>query len=652
MALGPGGVGRPWPGWPAVVLLGAAVAVAALYGGALGHPLVFDDRPLLSEEILTAYARSVFTFHLRWFPYASFGWTHALAGPDWWWYRAGNLAAHLAAMLAAYSLAWRFNAALAGPELPAAALTRLRVAAALGAALFALHPVAVYAVAYLVQRSILFATLFGLLMLLALLQGLERRSRGLLALSAALYLLSVFSKEHAVMLPAVAVLMVWALRDRAAGFARPLALSFAAYGVIGLLVVLRSRGILGDPYEPYAMMLLEALGMRYPGFDIENAYPLSVMTQAWLFFRYWLLWLVPDPGWMAIDLRPPFAGSLASLPYLAALVAFIAFGFAGAALLRRGGRYAAAGLAVLGVWLLFLPELSAIRIQEPFVLYRSYLWMSLLPLGLAALARGAERGLPWLLAAAVLAAAGLAGASANRLGTFADEAVLWGDAIAKTDPAMLGAARQYYNRGAAYLEQGRGADALRDFDRALELEPRLADARVNRGGLLHAMGRNAEALAEMEAAIRLAPRFQEAYINRAVILFSLGRQAEALADLDRVLERNPSSVKALANRCGMHLMQSRPDAAEADCSRALELAPRNYRARVNRGEARLGAGRHVQAAADFEAAARAAPGRARPLVGLAQARLALGERAAAAEALARACELGERQACEAAARLR
>ncbi|HSD59362.1 MAG TPA: hypothetical protein VLC55_00720, partial [Burkholderiales bacterium] len=167
MGLVPAGVIKAWPGWPTVVLLGALAAVVAVYWGALGYPLVFDDRPLLSEEILTAYARSFFTFHLRWFAYASFGWTHAMVGPDWWWYRAGNLAAHLAVMLAAYGLAWRFSVALAGPALPAGATVRLRMAAALGAALFALHPVAVYAVAYVAQRSILFATLFGLLMLLA-----------------------------------------------------------------------------------------------------------------------------------------------------------------------------------------------------------------------------------------------------------------------------------------------------------------------------------------------------------------------------------------------------------------------------------------------------------------------------------------------------
>ena len=46
-----------------------------------------------------------------------------------------------------------------------------RPAAFAGAALFAVHPVAVYGAAYLTQRSIVVATLFALLSLLMFLRG-------------------------------------------------------------------------------------------------------------------------------------------------------------------------------------------------------------------------------------------------------------------------------------------------------------------------------------------------------------------------------------------------------------------------------------------------------------------------------------------------
>ena len=45
-------------------------------------------------------------------------------------------------------------------------------------------------------------------------------------------------------------------------------------------------------------------------------------------------------------------------------------------LIWRGGRLGLLGFALLAPWLLFATELSAVRIQEQFVLYRSYLWMA------------------------------------------------------------------------------------------------------------------------------------------------------------------------------------------------------------------------------------------------------------------------------------
>ena len=71
-------------------------------------------------------------------------------------------------------------------------------AAWVGALIFALHPVAVYAVGYVVQRSILMATFFVLVMQLSYLHGLLTGRRRWLVLAAAAYFLAVFSKEHSV----------------------------------------------------------------------------------------------------------------------------------------------------------------------------------------------------------------------------------------------------------------------------------------------------------------------------------------------------------------------------------------------------------------------------------------------------------------------
>ena len=61
---------------PSVILVVCVFIVAGmgLYWGALRNPLVFDDR-LLREDFLRYYGASWFKFDLRWFAYATYGWT-------------------------------------------------------------------------------------------------------------------------------------------------------------------------------------------------------------------------------------------------------------------------------------------------------------------------------------------------------------------------------------------------------------------------------------------------------------------------------------------------------------------------------------------------------------------------------------------------
>lgn len=77
--------------------------------------------------------------------------------------------------------------------------TSQRAALRVAVTLFALHPLAVYAVGYLIQRSILMATLFALLACWAFVRGLQTRSPAWFTGALLSYLLAVLSKEHAVM---------------------------------------------------------------------------------------------------------------------------------------------------------------------------------------------------------------------------------------------------------------------------------------------------------------------------------------------------------------------------------------------------------------------------------------------------------------------
>lgn len=175
--------------------------------------------------------------------------------------------------------------------------------------------------------------------------------------------------------------------------------------------------------------MLSQLSEHQQGLNIENAYPLSVITQGFLFFKYLLLWVVPYTGWMSVDIRQSFATHFLSWPELAGFIAFLAYPAVAARFLLKRGRQGLIGFGMLFPWILFLTELSSVRIQEPFVLYRSYLWMSGLPVALLPfLATTPRKTAVTLLSALCLVIAALAW---NRLDSFSDNLKLWSDAAAK-----------------------------------------------------------------------------------------------------------------------------------------------------------------------------------------------------------------------------
>src|SRR5262249_50269450 len=155
---------------------------------------------------------------------------------------------------------------------------------------------------------------------------------------------------------------------------RWLALPAAVFALIGVAVVYQSRALLGALYEPF---VAPAVGYL-PDLEQKLAYPISVITQGWLFFRYLAAWLAPWPGWMSIDMRVPVPSDLLAWPQTLGFFLWLAYPICAMLLLRRGGRAGLAGLGLLAPWMLALTEITVARLQEPFVLYRSYLWMPLL----------------------------------------------------------------------------------------------------------------------------------------------------------------------------------------------------------------------------------------------------------------------------------
>ena len=123
---------------------------------------------------------------------------------------------------------------------------------------------------------------------------------------------------------------------------------------------------------------LSSRNIDFPG----GEWAMSIATQLLLFWKYLFLWFVPNPQWMSVDLRVDFPTLWSGMPGFVAL-AFSVLVLLAAGLLWLRGCFTANTLntrlafasALLFAAIPFVVELSVIRVQEPFVLYRSYLWM-------------------------------------------------------------------------------------------------------------------------------------------------------------------------------------------------------------------------------------------------------------------------------------
>lgn len=520
-------------GWILVLI----VAAAMLYAPFFGNPLFFDDLPFFYGGVAKHYAHLWPNLGLRWLPYATLGWTEmAFSHVVTHFFHVGNLLFHVANAILLFHLL-RLLAQAVAPNYPYPRM--LMWAAWTGALLFVLHPVAVYAAGYVMERSILMATFFALIMQLAYIKGLLSGRWGYLLLAAAAYFMAVFSKEHSFLSFTLVAAETLLLRGQIKAKRRDLVLVWLAFAAIGVLIMLRVKGVIGTPYEAMAADLFKQQGVTEHSSGLQL---LSILTQMGLFFKYLLLWLVPYPYWMSIDMRQTFLNAFGDWQAWVGATAFLAYGAIGARLLWKGGARGLFGLALLYPWMQFTLEFSTVRVQELFVLYRSYLWMPglffVFPAVLLLHPRLAERlqRKTALLGVVVLAAL-LGTASANRLWEMSSSYRLWNDAVRLLAcDKVPGADRIYFNRGQAEENTGDLEAAVADFRRSLAESPQYAPVHFELGWTLARLNRLDEAMQEFEQAIKLDPKFGNSYFGMGLLLKMKGKPVEAKAMMEKACD--------------------------------------------------------------------------------------------------------------------
>src|SRR2546422_7073323 len=288
-------------------------------------------------------------------------------------HRIVSLAFHITCALVLYKLIYDLLRLVTPADRPEYASGANATAWALiGATVFAIHPVAVYGAAYLIQRTVVLATLFSMLSIVLFVRGLARGRHADAVSAALMYSVAVLSKEHSILLPGAAVLAVLLVGAERRFAVRHAAIYLLACAPAAIFVTLFRTWLIGRAYEPDFGAVANQLEGVFGHAMSDFSWSLSAVTQAGLFFKYLALWLWPDTRAMSIDVRVDFFETWSAGWIILKVSAFVGFGVLGLMLLRRGGRIGMAGFGMLFFWILFLAVFGTARFYETLFPNPSY----------------------------------------------------------------------------------------------------------------------------------------------------------------------------------------------------------------------------------------------------------------------------------------
>ncbi|MBL9117797.1 MAG: tetratricopeptide repeat protein [Verrucomicrobiaceae bacterium] len=535
---------------PVYLLMALALIPWLLYLNTLHFEPVLDDRqyvlmnPLLASGWsflfpfnFSEFSRSFMTldissdfplnFILRPVTYMTWFINRLIHGQDTAGYRLVNIFLH---MMNAIML-WKILRSLLDDE-----SRRTLILTWFIAVLFAVHPMNVESVTYIAQRSETLVTLFGLLAMWYHLQSTTHPNTTGTMPSLVFTLLAMLSKESAVVLPLVLLLInrLWANCDWKLAIKR-VRWHLLLTPVLPLLLLATSWA------QSSELNLTKTLNITNIGTDpMPWAHYLMSQIYGWL---HYLRFLILPVG-QSFDHDFPLITTATDERLVGAILFLLLLCGAvwHAANQATGKRGATLKLGVIWFFVFLLPSSSFIPLPDLFAEHRCYFSSigfffsvgALLTIVPGKASEGRQELAPSFMA--TLTALGLAVATIARNDVMRTKASLWADAFAKGSDSS----RVWKGLGIAAHEAGDFKLALERFTRATEKSPRDFEAWANVAGLQLHLKRAQDAISTLEkaeAAIGLTAPIAHL---RAVAFLRVGRNDEAIQLWQMILSNYPS----------------------------------------------------------------------------------------------------------------
>ena len=446
------------------------------------------------------------------------------------------------------------------------------------AAVFAVHPLHVESVAWVIERKDVLSGLFYLSAMLAWIRFVEQPRPRWYVCSLVLYGAGLLSKSIVVTLPVALLIWHWWKQGRVTSTDL---LRLVPFFVVGLVITVGDLSF----YRSIDAKALEAI-------DYSLAERTLIAARALWFYVGKLLWptnlAVIYPLW---DLRPnPLAWG-----YLIAAVALAVALWRFRQQLRRGPLAGASFFAVT-----LLPVLGFVDhgyMQYAFVADRfQYLaGIGVIAVVISAVTYGVRR-LSGLWQKGVLGVAAVAlvvlGMLTWRQASIYRDDETFNRHIISLNPQARNAHR---NLGNALYKQGRYKEALDAYRIAAAQRPNRAKVHSNLGMVLNKLGRFKEAETHLRRAIVLDPRTKHRHSYLGEALYGQGRYAEAVDACRVAIEQRSDDVLAHVSLGGALNALGRFEEAETHLRRAIVLNPQAPSAHLNLGLALYEQARYEEA---------------------------------------------------------